>query len=167
MLKRKMRFRLSSLLFAVAIAGLVFGWQPMRLSYLCWRMSNRDVTINVVDLQCTGSTATIVSDYGLSARSKLKKLLTDPDRFVAAHAALAEITHVKRGGTMGSGPGTYVANKLHYEIADDGAVLIRMNDNLHLQDWWIDEVAQHTGTQIWDEESEQLVWYDDWQQDAE
>lgn len=166
MIQHGFRYRLSSLLLVVTIVAFICGWPQMRLSYLCWRMSNEDITVRGVDLHCNGFTATIVTEFGLNARTKLKTLLTDPGRFAAAHAALAETTGVKRGGTLGPAPGSYVANNLHYDISGKGVVSIHMLDNEHLEEWWIDYVGNHTGIQIWDEESERLVWYNEWKQNA-
>jgi hypothetical protein len=130
-------------------------------------MSNDDISISGVDIQCDGYSASIAKEFGLKARTKLKTLLADPDRFAAAHGVLAEITKVKRGGTFGPLPGRYVANKLQYNISENGDVSILLSDNLHLQPWWSDYVGNHTGMQIWDEESDRLVWYNEWKQKSQ
>lgn len=124
-------------------------------------MSNHDISIRGIGIRCDGYTATIVQEFGLSARGKLKTLLVDPNRFAAAHAALAEVTNVKRGSTTGPAPGDFIANMLNYHRSADGSISINLSDNLHLHDWWVDYVGDHTGIEIIDEATERSVWYED------
>lgn len=160
-LRFRFRYQLSSLLLVMTGVAMSLAYPHWRLSYLCWRMSNDDISIYGVDIQCAGYAAIIAKEFGLDARSKLKSLLSDPDRFAAAHAVLAEITKVKQGGTLGPLPGKYIANKLQYTISENGVVSMQLRDNQHLKEWWIAYVGNHTGTQIWDEESERSVWYNE------
>ena len=132
-------------------------------------MSNNDITRLAeggVRVQCEGSARTIVDDYGLAARSALKSMLSDPDRFVAAHSALTEITGVKTGGTLtlGPAPNTGTANKLVYHVDAARKLSFNLGDNHHLSEWWITTVGNHTGIQIWDEENEKMVWHNEYRQ---
>ncbi|XZE36355.1 hypothetical protein SH501x_001921 [Pirellulaceae bacterium SH501] len=165
-MRNKLRYRLASLFLVMSVVATICVWPQLRLSYLCWRMSNDEISISGVDIQCAGYSAIIAKEFGLKARAKLKNLLADADRFAAAHAVLAEITNVKQGGTLGPPPGRFAANNLQYGISDNGKVSIQLSDNLHLQTWWTDYVGNHTGHQIWDEESDQLVWYNEWEQNV-
>ena len=166
---KQFRFRLATLLGVLALACIVLAFPRMRLSYLCWAMSNNDITSLAeggVRVQCEGSARTIVDDYGLAARSALKSMLSDPDRFVAAHFALTEITGVKTGGTLtlGPPPNTGTANKLVYHVDAARKLSFNLDDNHHLSEWWITTVGNHTGIQIWDEENEKMVWYNEYRQ---
>ena len=160
------RFRLSTLFCVVAIFCVALAFPRLRLSYLCWAMSNDDITCfaeGKVRVKCEGPAKQIVDTYGLPARDALKSMLSDPDRFAAAHSALTEITGVKTGGSycLGPPPSSGRANELVYQIDSNRKLSFSLDENLHLSDWWITTVGNHTGIRLWDEGNEEQIWYNE------
>lgn len=157
--KTHLQFRLVWLFVAVSIVAMCLSYRGIRLSYLAWTMSNTDVTSDGgSELRCGGPTKRIVEEFGLAARDILKTKLNDPERFAAAHVALADITNAKTGTTWHVGSGQFVYNRLNYSRNTNNALRFELTQNSHLATWWFDTVGEHVGIPLVDEESNELVW---------